>query len=61
METITPGDYTMSMKITQTMYNHYIKNIHSRFPDDPVAVRLKDYIKLNLELEFNAKLKEIKN
>jgi hypothetical protein len=61
METITPGDYTMQMEITQKMYDHYMKNVHCRYPDDPVGVRLKEYIKTNLEIELNKKLKERKN
>jgi hypothetical protein len=61
MLTITPGDYTMQMEITKKMYDHYIKNIHCRHPDEPVGVRLKEYIKLMLENELNQKLKEKKN
>jgi hypothetical protein len=61
MLTITPGDYTMQMEITQKMYDHYIKNVHCRYPDDPVGVRLKEYIKTNLEIELNQKLRELKN
>jgi len=36
-------------------------NVHCRHPDKPVAVKLKEYIKTNLEIELNQKLKEIKN
>ena len=61
MLTITPGDYTMQMEITKKMYEYYIKNVHCRHPNEPVAVRLKEYIKTNLENELNQKLKEIKN
>jgi hypothetical protein len=61
MLTITPGDYTMQMEITEKMYNHYMEKIHSRHPDDPIAVRLKEYIKTNLENELNNKLKEMKS
>lgn len=60
MLTITPGDYTMQMEITEEMYNHYMTKIHCRHPDDPVGVRLKEYIKENLEIELNIKLKEMK-
>lgn len=56
METITPSDYTMSIKITEKMYKHYMDAIHCRYPDDPVAVRLKEYIIPNLEMELNHKL-----
>ncbi len=45
METITPGDYTMSMKITQRMYDHYMMNVHCRHPYDSIADRLKDYMR----------------
>jgi len=38
-----------------------MKNVHCRYPDDPVGVRLKEYIKTNLEIELNQKLKEIKS
>jgi hypothetical protein len=61
MLTITPGDYTMQMEITKKMYDYYIQHVHCRHPNDPVAVRLKEYIKTNLEIELNQKLKEIKN
>ena len=61
MLTITPGDYTMQMEITEKMYKHYMDTIHCRYPDDPVGVRLKEYIKTNLEMELNKKLREKKN
>jgi hypothetical protein len=61
MLTITPGDYTMQMEITEKMYKHYMDTIHCRYPDDPVGVRLKEYIKTNLEMELNKKLRERKN
>jgi hypothetical protein len=38
-----------------------MKNVHCRYPDDPVGVRLKEYIKTNLEIELNQKLRELKN
>jgi hypothetical protein len=49
------------MKITDKMYKHYIEKIHCRYPEDPVGVRLKEYIKTNLENVLNKKLREMKN
>lgn len=61
MLTITPGDYTMQMEITETMYKYYMDHYHSRNPDAPVAVKLKEYIKSNLEKQLNDKLRVMKN
>lgn len=61
MLTITPGDYTMQMEITEKMYKYYMEHYHSRHPDEPVAVKLKEHIKSNLERQLNEKLREMKN
>jgi hypothetical protein len=60
MLTITPGDYTMQMEISEAMYKHFIEHHHSRVPDEPVATCLKEYIKRNLEKALNEKLREMK-
>lgn len=73
MLTVTPGDYTMQMEITEKMYNQFLKDHYSRTPhqDDPVtgkqigvepiAMHFKSYIKNELERQLNVQLKAIKN
>ena len=53
MLTITPGDYTMQMEISEKMYKYFMKMIHSRQSERPVAVVLKEYLRSQLEEIFN--------
>ncbi len=61
MLTITPGDYTMQMEITEKMYAYFIKNIYARQSERPVAVVLKEYLRKHLEETFNQMLQEMKS
>ena len=61
--TVTPGDYTMQMEITEQMYNHFMEEIYKRSHyqnSEPIAMVFKQYIKRELERILNAKLDEIK-
>lgn len=42
------------------MYDHFLEHVRTHNSDEPIAVRLKEYIKNNLEMELNTKLKEMK-
>jgi hypothetical protein len=63
MDTITPGDYTMQMEITEKMYMEFIEKHYKRNPDqnrigkEPIAMEFKKYIKEHLERQLNEEVK----
>ncbi len=64
METITPGDYTVQMEISQKAYEYFIQNVYdrekTRKTDLSVGECLKSYIKRELEEVLTLKLQELK-
>jgi hypothetical protein len=64
METITPGDYTAEMEITEKQYQFFLTNIfprkQSQRPDISIGEALKTYIKEELEHILTQKLSEMK-
>jgi hypothetical protein len=65
IETITPGDYTAEMEITDNQYHFFLNNIYSRKqkenPDISIGQALKTYIKEELERILTEKLREKKS
>lgn len=64
METITPGDYTAEMEITDKQYRFFMDNIfpreRSKRADISIGEALKTYIKKELERILTDKLNELK-
>jgi hypothetical protein len=64
METITPGDYTCQLEISQKAFNFFMTNIYardqSRKSDISIGESLKAYIKRELEQILTQKLDEVK-
>lgn len=64
IQTITPGDYTAQLEISQKAYDFFLKNIYSRESqrksDLSIGECLKTYIKRELERVLTEKLLEMK-
>ena len=63
IQTITPGDYTMQMEITDEAYEWFLANVFKRDGNRGVSIgmSLKTYIKNELEKLLTDKLKEVKS
>lgn len=62
IQTITPGDYTLQMEITDKAYDWFLTNIYPRDKNRGLSIgeSLKAYMKSELEKILTDKLKEIK-
>lgn len=64
MQTITPGDYTAQLEITEKSYRFFMENIYprdqARKSDISIGESLKTYIKRELERILTEKLDEMK-
>jgi len=64
MQTITPGDYTAQLEITEKSYRFFMQNIYprdqARKSDISIGESLKTYIKRELERILTEKLDEMK-
>ena len=64
METITPGDYTVQLEVSQKAFDFFKTNIYprdqGRKSDISIGESLKAYIKTQLEHILTQKLEEVK-
>lgn len=64
IQTITPGDYTCQLEITEKAYNHFIDHVYHeekmRNQDVSIGESLKAYIKSQLEYILTKKLQDVK-
>lgn len=63
IQTITPGDYTMQMEISDKAYDWFLQEIYPRDKNRGISTgeSLKSYMKSELERILTDKLKEIKD
>ncbi|CDW91100.1 UNKNOWN [Stylonychia lemnae] len=52
VETITAGDYTVDLKISQSMYQTFVNQHHQKYAFDPQGYALKKYLKQEIETKL---------